>query len=100
METDGFAFAPDQYRMRSVSTGVALRWSPTVACQGREMPCGLQNIRPPYPPLSGDFATMELCYARPPLPAARKRALFLINSANVVIPMPSDFRAVRKCGRL
>jgi len=28
------------------------------------------------------------------------RALFLINSANVVIPMPSDFRAVRKCGHL
>ena len=35
-----------------------------------------------------------------PLPAARNRALFLINSANVVIPMPSNFRAVRKCGRL
>ena len=28
------------------------------------------------------------------------RALFLINSANVVIPVPNDFRAVRKCGRL
>jgi len=33
-------------------------------------------------------------------PPPCNRALFLINSANVVIPMPSNFRAVRKCGRL
>ena len=29
-----------------------------------------QSIRPLYPPSSGDFATMELTYARPPLPVA------------------------------
>ena len=29
-----------------------------------------QSIRPLYPPSSGDLATMELTYARPPLPVA------------------------------
>jgi hypothetical protein len=38
---------------------------PRVPREG-DAPCDLQSIRPPYAPSSGDFATMELSYARPP----------------------------------
>jgi hypothetical protein len=51
--------------------GLASRWSPRVPREG-DAPCDLQSIRPPYAPSSGDFATMELSYARPPLLAINR----------------------------
>jgi hypothetical protein len=56
----------------------ASRSSPSVAsllAKGGDAPCGSQSIRPRYPPSSGDFATMELSYARrfPPPPRKQRR---------------------------
>jgi len=50
-----------------------------------------QSIRPLYPPSSGDFATMELTYASPPLPAARPGLLVQPLSDKDVTWLPRFF---------
>jgi hypothetical protein len=92
-EPAALPFSPIKCRLGSVSTGISLTFVPKccLACQGRGTPrATCKSIGPPYALSSGDFATMELSFARSSLPAAsvklRTPALFLCSPFYIASP--------------